>query len=98
MHIRPYAFKGKRKIHTAAPTAFATSRYLGLMISPTPAIFSAIMMLPPPTRITFASPCLVLTRSIAVSTAREISRSPDFLTSGDTELSMPGLLKTRSVA
>ncbi len=55
-------------------------------------------MLPPPTRMTFASPCFVFTRSIAASRAREISRRPDPLVSEEIEVSIPSFLKTRSVA
>jgi hypothetical protein len=38
-------------------------------------------MLPPPTRISFASPCFVFTISIASSSALDISASPDILIS-----------------
>lgn len=83
---------------TAAPTAFATSKYFGLRISLTPAMRSAMMILPPPTRMSFASPCLVLTKSMASSTARAISSNPEILISCVTAFSVCSFIRTRSVA
>jgi hypothetical protein len=57
-----------------------------------------MIMLPPPTRMTCASPCFVLTWSIASSRAREISRSPEVLMEGETSSSVNAFDSTRSVA
>lgn len=83
---------------TAAPMALATSRYLGLMSCPTPdKHMSLTMMLPPPTRITIASPCLVLVLSIACSRVLLISKSPPDFVPGST-FPVSTFSNTRSVA
>lgn len=82
---------------TAAPTALATSRYRGLMSCDTPDKVSLTIMLPPPTRITIASPGLVFALSIASSRVLLISKSPKALTSGSI-FSVCAFVSTRSVA
>ncbi len=55
-------------------------------------------MLPPPTRINFASPCFVLTMSMASSRALEISSRADDLSSGGTCSVVAAFSKIKSEA
>lgn len=81
---------------TAAPMALATSRYFGLMSSPTPDKVSLTMMLSPPTSITIASPCRVLALSIEFCKFLLILKSPWAFVPGWT-LSVSSFFRTRSV-